>query len=375
MHKKRVASGCIVQTVRIPELTLLSSLHNLDAIAIWDSETNTTKHTTLQTLREFIEIGESGTYVPVQNGDSILYIVPEAKEGQDYAEIPGIAGMSFKLSRDGYPLKPQSSDPLNPDPEAEYEILSAGGFKLLKETLFKDQRWELEVYELNAGSIPTPVTGSSGFINGEVNPINTNYTVLLANLNKLHQIRGGSNALNIQLPDLAIVPERSFVAFECLINNQKQHAINTFGPGQYIYMNNEYVTTQYIGKGDVLFFYKTAEGWFVIIQHGNFINLTMPKAAYAVGFNQLLCDGSEYRRADYPKLWRDVEKLGASLIDDALWQTASVTVAGRTVQRPYKGAWSRGNGVDTFRVPDLMNSTLRGLKNDGGSDNQRHFNH
>jgi hypothetical protein len=361
-----------VLTVRIPELPEHVTILNADRIAIWSSEDNRTRFSTIQSLREFIEIGETGTYGPVQTGTKLLYIVPADKNGEDTVLITAIAGKNFGLTRDGFPMKPQNPNPLTPDPDAEYEILGAGGFQLLGTTLITDQRFELDVYELNAGTIPPSGGSGSGFIAGEV-PVNTNINISVNDLNKLYQVRGASNALTINLPDVNLCPEKSFVIIECLITNQKQHSINTTG-GQYIYINNESRTTVYISKGEYIWLYRTEEGWFAITDKGNFTNLAMPKAAYKVGLNQVLCDGSLLLRADYPRLWEFIQTLGTSFVSEATWQTASVVISGRTVLRPYRGCFSDGTSSLNFRLPDLMNMALRGVKNVGGSDTERHLN-
>lgn len=356
-----------VVTVRIPELPEHIALSNLDQIAVWSNTDNKTRHTTLQTLREFIETGDTGTFTPAVQGDTIIYEVPFAKEGDDYVSIPAIAGMNFSLERDGYPLIPY------PKANADFEILSAGGFRLLNTTLVENQRYKLEVYELSYGAPVTPSGGSgSGFIAGEV-PVNTNVNISVNDLNKIHQVRGGSNKLTINLPDVSQCPAKSFLILECLINNQYQHSITTTG-GQYIYMDNDSKTLLYLGKGEYLWLYPTADGWFVISSKGNFSNLGMPKAAYKVGLNQILCDGNTLNRVDYPRLWEYAQTLGASIVTDATWNTVSVTHSGRTIEKPYRGCFSQGNGTTTFRVPDLMNMALRGLKNIGGSDTERYFN-
>ena len=367
-----MASGDVIETVRIPELPARVGLLNLDRIPIWGSDDNITSYTTLQTLREFIETGETGTYVPVYDGGDILYIVPAGKEGDNTVNIPIIAGRRFKLSKDGFPLIPQDPNPLTPNPDAEFEILGTGGFQLLTSTLITDQRYLIQLFDTSGGSV-SPTTGGDGegttFIRDEV-PINTNINISTNDVNKLHQVRGAGNSLNIRLPDVASCPDRSFIAIECLINNTKQHNITTTG-GQYIYINDESRTNLYIGKGELAWFYRTEDGWYVIIDKGNFTNLAMPKAAYKAGLNQIVCSGQLVNRADYPRLWEYVQTLGPSLVTDAVWSTASATVAGRTVLRPYRGCFSHGNGTTTFRIPDLMNMALRGLKNVGGSDTER----
>lgn len=363
---KKVGAGMSLVTVRIPELNEHSNLSNSDRVPIWSNEDNKTRYARLDTLRNFIETGDNST-VPISiDGGVILYVVPASAEGGDVIDLPQIAGKNFRLSRDGYPMQR----------DIEFEVRSAGGAKLLDTTLIEGQRYEFFLYEYMIGVPPQPggdSDTSGGFIKGSVT-INTNVNISPSDICKVHKIRGGSNALTIGLPDIEQCPENSFIILECLISNSKQHAINTVG-GQYIYIDNDSKTKVYIGKGEKLFLYRDTDGWYDIAGKINLNNLAQPKAAYKVGMNQVLCDGSLINRADYPRLWEYVQTLGSSLVDDSVWQTASATVAGRTVSNPYRGCFSRGNGTTTFRLPDLMNVALRGVKNIGGADNQRHYNY
>jgi hypothetical protein len=351
-----------VETIRIPEMIEHLELSGEDMVVVWDASENKTRKTPLSKIRSYIGDPSGGTYTPVQNGDAILYITPASAEGEDEILIPSIAGKNFKLLRDGYPLKPAD----------EYAALGSGGVKLIGSQLIEGQRYEIEVFELGGGDIPVEGGSGGGFITGDV-IINTNINISVSDMNKIHQVRGGSNALTITLPDVEDCPANSFLIIEALISNTKQHLITTTA-SQYIYRKNE-STDQglYIAKGDVLWFYRKEDGWYVISEKGNFDNLTMPMAAYKVGFNQLLCNGQLVSKTLYAKTWREVQTLGPSLVSEVTWQTASVVIDGRTVLRPYRGCFADVD-ADNFRLPDLMNMTLRGVKTESGSDTERHFN-
>lgn len=353
--------GAEIEVVRIPELPA-ADLADDDAVPIWHASNNVTSKVTLSDLRTFIETGSGGTLDEILSGGSILYIVASGEVGDDTYVNTALAGLSFKLTRDGYPLKIG----------VEYEVLAAGGFRLLGTTFIEGQRYELDVFALTNGVISPPSGVTDGFISGN-DTVNTNINIAAAGMGKVYQIRGAATALTITLPDVDVVANNAFVVFEALINNTKQHRIQT-SSGQLIYINNEAVTFLYISKGEYLWLYRTADGWFVISDKGNFTNLCIPKPAYKVGLNQVALDGSVLVRADYPRLWNYVQTLGASLVSEATWQTVSATVASRLVAFPYRGCFSTGNGSTTFRLPDYRGSTVRGLVNPGGADSQRAFN-
>lgn len=356
-------SGDVI-TVRIPELPQQLSLANEDKIPFWDASTNITSETNLATLRSFIETGSGGTYEPIYSGGAILYIVPASAEGGDTVSIPGIAGKEFKLRRDGFPMKPGD----------EFLRLDAGGFKLIGTTLIEGQRFELDIFELYNGAIPSPSGDSNtyGFIRGAIQ-VNTNLALSVNDLNKVIQLRGGSSALEIILPDVSICPENTFYVIETLINNTKQHKIVTTG-GQYIYLDTESLTELYIGKGEKIWLYRTEDGWYVIIDKGNFTNLGAPIAAYKAALNQVECIGQLLSKTDYPRLWAFVQTLGSSLVDEATWQSGPITIEGRSVPFPFRGCFSNFSPSE-FRMPDYRGSFIRALLNYGGADSGRSHNH
>lgn len=365
-------SGDVI-VVRIPELPEEILLANEDKIPIWHASTNVTESVTLQTLRSFIETGSGGTYEPIYSGGSIIYVVPASADGGDTISLPSIAGYEFKLRRDAHVLLPGT----------EFLRLDAGGAKILDQPLIEGQRFEFDVFELYNGAIPPPsgLSSSSGFILGSV-LVNTNHVISVNDINKVFQMRGGSNALEITLPDVDLCPENSFVIIETIINNTKQHKIQTTG-GQYIYLDNESKLEQYIGKGEKIWCYRTDDGWYVIVDKGNFSNLGIPIAAYKAGLNQVKCEGQELSRTEYPRMWAYVQTLGASLVSDADWNipevyskdgvfyTSPPAAPYRTILKPFRGCFSLGNGSTTYRIPDLQGMTIRGLLT---SDTTRYYN-
>lgn len=359
--------GAEIEVVRIPELPAAPVLANEDQFVLWDASTNITSKVPLTTLRTFIETGSGGTVDAILSGGSILYVASggDGFEGTDSFVYPSIAGFSFKLTRDGYPLKIG----------VEYLILAAGGFKLIDgTTIIEGQRYELDVFELYNGMINPPSgVSNGGFIVGTVN-VPTNINISANDMNKLHQVRGAGTALTITLPDVALCADNSFVPIESLINNTKQHRITTTS-GQFIYINNEAVTELYLGVGEYAWFFRTTDGWYVIADKITFYNdPCIPKPAYKVGLNKIACIGQLLLRADYPRLWKEVQTLGGSLVSDATWSTVSAIVSGQVHEFPYRGAFSSGDGSTTFRLPDYRGQSVRGLINPGGSDTQRHFN-
>lgn len=365
-----------IVTVRIPELVPHPGpLAMGDQVPIWYEALNKTRQTTLSDLRDFVLTGGTGAALPVvQSGDTIIYIVPSSEAGGNIASIPALAGMTFKLRRSGQPLIPQKNT--TPDPADEYQCLSAGGFKLLQtgDVLFEGERFELDVYNLQGGSTnPNPST-SSKFITGR-SIVTTNYTYAPSiDLNKLISIRADNSIITFTLPDINAVPDDTIIPIETAILNNWQAMITTQG-GQYIYMRNNNYNSVYMGKSESLWLYRGNDGWYVINDFAkNYEDIGLIKPKYKVGINELLADGSVLSRAAHPRLFEEVQSYGFSFVSEETWNTPSIEQGGRTILRPFRGCFSYGDGTTTFRLPDLMNMSLRGLASTSGVDTERYHN-
>lgn len=363
-------------TVRIPELIKHPGPLALDdRLPIWYKALNKTRYTDLSDIRDLILTGGTGAALPVvQSGDSIIYEVPASEAGGTIASIPALAGKTFKLRRRGFPLKPQTG--ASPAPADEYACLNAGGFQLLQagDILQEGERFELDVFALQGGSISNPSTGGGSLITGQV-IVQTNFTIIPADhLNQLISIRADNSIITVTLPDVDDVPDNTIIPIETTILNNWQARITTQN-SQYIYMRNNNYTSVYMGKSEVLWLYRADDGWYVINDFArNYDCVGKPQASYNVGYNELLCSGSLLSRDAHPRLWNELQWFGASVVSESVWQTTSATVAGRTVDRPYRGCFSTGTDGTNFRLPDLMNVTLRGVKSTSGSDSERYHN-
>lgn len=353
-------------TVRIPELLAAGDPLSLeDRLPIWISATNKTRHTTLSELRTLIETGGGGVGAPVVAGNTVYHKVTALEAGGTVISKPELAGKgSFRLDRDGVPMFPE-----------EFNVLAGGGFSLAipGDILYEGQRFVFELYEL-AGGGSTPGSGSGTFINGRITVSSNLIMNAATDIGKLLQVRADDEAVTITLPDVSTVTDNGIVPIETAILNSFQCKVETSG-GQFIYLNNQGLNSVYMGLGETLWLIAGGDGWYVINDFGKiYQEVGKIDPSYKVGLNDLLLDGRLVSRLSYPRLWAWVLTLGDSLVTDAVWNTASVTVAGRTVERPYRGCFSLGNGSTTFRLPDLQNLSLRGLKSTTGTDTERHLN-
>lgn len=360
-----ITVGTEITTVRVPELPsnedLGSPLSLDDELPVYLKALNRTAKTSLNLIKTLFAT-DAGALTPTQNGGKILHVVTVGEEGGDTVSIPSIAGMQFALSKDGFPLKV----------DVEYEMLSGGGFKLLGgDLLVEGQRYVLDVYELSLINPMPSESAEGGFITGNT-IVNTNISLATSDLNKALQVRGAASALTLTLPDVAVCPDNAFLIIETLINNTKPTRIQT-SLSQNIYLRNTNKAVIWLHPGESVMLYRTEDGWYAYCNDTNYSRaIGRPTFSYEQDLNQLKCEGQLVNRADYPRLWEKVQTLGGALVSDAVWSTATATVAGRTVNNPNRGCFSQGDGSTTFRLPDFRNSTIRGLKN---SDTERAYNY
>jgi len=372
-------AGMSIETARIPELSPLTvdlPLELADQVPIYIASENLTKKVPLSLLNTFFNTGGgSGSHAPVSYGGEMIYVVPNAAADTDTAYIPSLAGKDFTLERGGFPLIALLDDNSNVD-IAEYEILDAGGFKLLQagDVLNENERFKLSIFALIGSGTSGPSTVAGSFIGGK-KLVTTNTTLdPVLDMNKIIQVRSDATAITITIPNVDDIPVNALIPIETSINNTKPTAITTTG-GQYIYFNNVSRNTIHMHPGEVCWLFRDDDGLYIINDfYKHYRGLCQPVASYEVGFDEVLCKGQLVNRADYPRIWEKVANLGFSLVSEATWATASVTVAGRTVAFPYRGCFTPGDGSTTFRLPDLMGQSLRGLVSESGSDTERHLN-
>lgn len=367
-------------TVRIPELAVLTDglpLDLADQIPIYIASEDKTKRVTLQTLNTFFNTGGGGgSHAPVVYGGRMIYVVPSSAAGTDTASIPSISGQDFTLDRAGFPMEPLLPDDSNAA-TAEYQVLDAGGFKLLNGGILGlNERYTLTLFGLiGGGGTGGGTTTYASFIKGKKS-VSVNTTLdPVSDINKIIQIRGAATSLTQTLPSVGDMAANSLIILESIIGNTKPQKISTSG-GQYIYLNNEQKTEIWLHPGETVWLFRDDDGFYVINDGfgEKYRNVCIPKPLYKVGLNQVAWVGQLANRADYPRVWEFANSIGSSLVNEATWATTTVTVNGRNVEKPYRGCFSTGDGSTTFRFPDLRNLGVRGLLGLTGTDTNRHLN-
>jgi hypothetical protein len=262
-----------IQVIRINEFQSQDNLSMDDEILIWSAIDDKTKNTTLQKLYSFINTNGAGPLLSaIYEGGQIIYQVGDAEAGLDSYTNAQIANEDFTLYLEGRPLIKQIYvNGLPTIANAEYEVLSAGGFHLLNgNTLVAGQRFSLSLFnKINSttGS-GTPSSGAVASLFKGKKQISVNTTMVWANDGgKVIQIRAQDEALTLTLPKIEDVDENAIICIEAAINNTVQSKILAQS-NQKIYMNNLSYSQVYMGPGEALWLYRDADGYYVINDFG-----------------------------------------------------------------------------------------------------------
>ena len=125
-------------------------------------------------------------------------------------------------------------------------------------------------------------------------------------------------------------------------------------------------TSIYLHDGEIVWLLSLGGGggWIVMKFEGNLYNVGDPVYSYAMNKpGALMRIGQVVNRADYPRLWSFVQTYGASglLVPEGTWTSSS----------GYRGRFSDGDGVTTFRLPDDRGLFDRALDMGAGVDAER----
>lgn len=355
----------MIETVRINELPVNDIPLDLgDKLPIYVGSQDKTRQISLSVLRNFMISGSDQQVVPQPVGSSIVVKVGNAQHNTNRFDIPSIAGQVFILRRGFVGTLEMGVD---------YNVLESGGFILLKDgdILQEGEKFELQLAVQVGTSSST--SGSGTIINGDL-PVSSNITLNQANhLRKLIRLRPTGTGLLVKLPKVEEYPENEVIFIEQIINAPYESTLQTQA-GQNIYFNGQSIQELHLRQGEGILLQRASSGWFVLWAAPTMYETGETSFGYKLRANELMCVGQELSRALYPRLWKWIQTLSGSLVDEATWQTASVTFGGETVPFPYRACFSSGDGSTTFRLPDMRNLVPRVLNNPGGEDPQRFYN-
>lgn len=166
-------------------------------------------------------------------------------------------------------------------------------------------------------------------------------------------------------PPGAIIPIASFCLPESVVRiipTGLQYFYDLDGSKFVIHMHHK----------EQLFLVACSDHWKILNASGNFYCAGEETKARKILKNTVVANGQLLRRALYPRLWEFVQTLtfGQEVTNDSSW------LAGTAFEPlTYRGLYSTGDGVITFRVPDERSMTERMLDMGRGIDFDRFHNY
>lgn len=275
--------------------------------------------------------------------------------GWDYSlERVGTIGTMFPLGRPNV---------LMPD----YEQKTTGGIKLL---LSGDSFQIAERFVVrflpkigSGGAVgqPSPV-----FSGGEV--ITISQALTSSHLNKALLVQGSDTSIELSLPALSTVMDFDFLYLYSAGGTHRTCKLPASGSDKI--QRNTLVDKIILGQNEIIKAFKAFGVWnidfispgvdmvgeFVVRHNVDGINSgTGPS-------NMILCNGAVLNRITEARLWEMVSTYFAgigALVSDTSWSTTSTIKDGVTVYTN-RAKFSTGDGVNTFRIPDLRDMFIRG---------------
>jgi hypothetical protein len=256
--------------------------------------------------------------------------------------------------------------PLRPD-EVTKDIVT-GGFTILGQTFDPDDTWFAivsKVVQQPSGGVPSSDYMNVVQISADVNFGSTHYRNFLECIN--------SAVATISVPALSSIPNtRVFVNTHSMTG---RYLVIAFSGADTAKLEGRDVSKVTLGIGEEAELLFTGTRCVVTRGPEGYRRLGMINFGRGIETNVLPLDGTTYQIADYPRLYLDfINRLPASQIKSMTAWATSQTINGLTMY-PNKGFFAVDTGAGTFKVPDLRDRMVRGLKLDVSADTTRLTDH
>ena len=246
----------------------------------------------------------------------------------------------------------QSYGTLEPNVDWQKLVGPTGWELLLLDYTFQpDEVYILHFYPKITVVTPTVVTAN---LFSDCSIINTDTSLVAADMSKVYLLQSASAILNVTLPDITTVTALKIITFISDGGNQINASIKSFEGGN-IQFKNGSRSSVILGQCERVTLFMNDGVWNVFNADGQFSQVGQIINQYNQStLNSIFADGSLLVRAQYPRLWEYVQTLDATmLISDANWLNVALY---------NKSRYSTGDGSTTFRIPLLTTySIMKGV--------------
>ncbi|WP_126244129.1 hypothetical protein [Chitinophaga rhizosphaerae] len=256
---------------------------------------------------------------------------------------PDLVGKRFRVFRRGVGYLSEG---------VEFSILATGGFRLL---LPGDVFSESEVFHVQ--EYETIVQAGDGALYRGIIPLSADTELQATDANFLFDLRGGNNRLRILLPAHAVVPVGSHWTFLTNHYCKFQPVIEASGPT--ISFRSQLRQRLFMGQNEYVSLVAGEDGWHVWPSSTGYEVVGRPCFDYIIRPNTAIAEGQIGLREDYPRIAEFLQENATVAVSETVWQSTPV------LQRQL---FSLGDGITTFRFPDLRGLHFRTLDRGRGLD-------
>lgn len=258
--------------------------------------------------------------------------------GEDVFEREDLEDWDYTIERRGYGSM---------EPSVDVSIsLNRKQFALIREgDIFSEGEVFILHFEPKVVTNVPIVSDKSGRVFFTTETIETNRTLVVADVGKAFKLQGANDTLTVTLPALNLIPENRHIAF---ISEGGSHKVATIVAAGSDTIEWAGATRQNIllGQSERVWIYAKGGVWIVSVASGSFDRVGEVFMSYDDSvLNALPLDGRVLDRVVYARLWEWVQTLDASMIvTDTNWSNPALNNYGR---------FSFGDGSTTFRIPQM----------------------
>lgn len=275
--------------------------------------------------------------------------------GSDIFDGSALTAYSGKVVNEDYRVVQRGFGPIRSD---EVEDVPPFGFRLLGGLTFnQDDTYFLQFIPKLLTAPASPVSGKQY---RDIKTITASLTLDSTYLDCVVDINAASNKITATLDYLTNVPDNSVFEFIQQRGNQI-NAVVKAQTGEVIVHNGAEVNQIILRKREKAKLVKKGAKWYVVSGADSFGVIGKVFAGYKQGDDEVILQGQEVNRDEYPAVWAFVQtlSLGNGVANESDW------IADTTTRR---SMFSLGDGSTTFRFPDLRGVDIRFLDQGRGLD-------